>query len=132
MLLNNVRLTLPRSQRALQGWSRLVPPGQRLPMPKFMAYAIAGMLALRSQSSMAVWILLTFAAYLRPSESMRLVGRSLVPPVPMLSNQWGLIVNDAFSGVAGKTGLTDESVMISDGRLFPVLESLKRTRGPEE
>eukprot|EP00973_Karenia_brevis_P041867 5795432-Karenia_brevis.AAC.1 len=96
MLLNKVRLTLPRAQRALQGWGKLQPPGQRLPMPKFMAYAIAGMLAARNQHSMAVWVILAFAAYLRPSEAMRLVGRSLVRPVPLLSAQWGLIVNDAF------------------------------------
>eukprot|EP00973_Karenia_brevis_P055382 7700494-Karenia_brevis.AAC.1 len=71
-------------------------------------------------------------AYLRPSETLRLVELSLVKQVPRLSNQLGLIVNDASSGMAGKTCMMDKRVMISNGRLCPVLESLERTQGPEE
>jgi len=41
---------------------------------------------------------------------------------------WGLIINDAYMGIAGKTGLTDESVLISDPILFQCLSALSLTR----
>ena len=81
---------------------------------------------------MAAWIVLVFAAYLRPSEAMRLTGRCLVAPVSQLSLHWGILVNDAYLGVAGKTGMTDESVMIRDPLVFPILASLKRTHGDHQ
>eukprot|EP00973_Karenia_brevis_P027135 3742688-Karenia_brevis.AAC.1 len=89
--MNNVRATLPRASRALMGWTKLRPPGQRLSMPAFLAHAVAGLLAAKGLFAMGVWIVLTFSAYLRPSETMRLMGQSLVPPVSQLSKHWGLI-----------------------------------------
>mgnify|MGYP003841668243 CR=1 FL=1 len=61
---------------------------------------------------MAVWILIAFQGYLRPSECMRLRRRDLIRPVPGLSRHWGLIINAVESGVRSKIGTVDDSIML--------------------
>ncbi len=58
---------LPRVHRALQGWRKLRPPQQRLPMPRFAALAIAALMVQKGYPSMALWVALVFSCYLRPS-----------------------------------------------------------------
>ena len=68
--------------------------------------------------------------YLRPSECMRLTAQCLVAPVKGLSTSWGLTVNDCHQGVAGKTGILDESVLVQAPILDQCLEVLKATLAP--
>ena len=123
---------LPRVHRALQGWSKLAPSAQRLPIPRCLALAIAGLMIIHNQPAMAVFVMVSYVCYLRPSECMRLVGKSLVPPVQAQGPNfrfWGIVVHDADLGVAGKTGITDESVLIDmDDWLLPALQALRETR----
>jgi len=125
------RNVLPRTLRALDGWRKLVPPKMRLPLPKIAVGAVAGWLMFRRQLSMAAYVLVTFDAYLRPSEAYRLTGDSVVPPGSVAGPQqglWGLIVNDSKEGVPGKTGISDHSVLIDSVELFGLLEALKMAR----
>ena len=119
---------LPRTVRALQGWNQLRPPAQRLPIPRFVALNIAAVLAANGQAPMAAWVMITFSAYLRPSETMRLTAASLVPPVPKVCDLWAIIVSDWHQGIAGKTGIFDESILVTDQFLYPVLQGLKLAR----
>eukprot|EP00959_Pyramimonas_sp_CCMP1952_P107440 2246305-Pyramimonas_sp.AAC.1 len=56
----------------------------RLPLPRRAAFAIAGTLAAWGHPRMGLFVMLAFAAYLRPQEAFRLAGRHLVPPVAHL------------------------------------------------
>jgi hypothetical protein len=80
---------------------------------------------------MGVFVALVFHAYLRPSEAYRLRVSSLVPPIAGAGfSSWGIIVNDAKAGRPGKTGETDESVLVDAPELWPVLLALKANREP--
>ena len=81
---------------------------------------------------MGIFVMLSFSCYLRPSECIRLRGNSLVPPQPsagpMLAT-WGLILHDGDLGIAGKTGITDELVLVDlDAWLWPCLQILREQR----
>ena len=69
---------------------------------------------------------------MQPHEGFELLTQSLVPPNPVAVAQydaWAIIINDAFAGRAGKTGLMDESVVIDNDRiLWPVLAALRLAR----
>ena len=124
--------TLPRVHRALQGWTKMAPSAQRLPIPRCLAFAAAGIMIIHHHPSMAVFVMLIYVCYLRPSECMRLVGQSLVPPIRSQGRtfqSWGILVHDAELGIAGKTGITDESVLVDmDDWIFPCLQALYDTR----
>ncbi|CAK0826416.1 unnamed protein product [Prorocentrum cordatum] len=124
---------LPRAARALKGWSRLVPPQMRLPLPRLAMLAVVGLLIQDRRFAEAVFARLAFDACLRPSEAYRLVAASLVEPRAGSVDghqHWGMIVNDATTGGPGKTGATDESVIIDNASLWPFLQGLKRHRAP--
>ena len=110
---------------ALHGWRNFWQPMQRLPMPEFLIFVIAVQLAEKHLPQMSVWVLLTYSANLRSSETMKLIGKNLIAKILGLSKDWGLIINDAYRGLSGKTGMSDESMMITDRRLHPVMEALK-------
>jgi len=124
---------LPRAERALRGWKALVPPAQRLPVPRAVAGAIAGVMMNWNLPLMALCVLMSFAAYLRPGECHRLKGRDLVPPQPHAGRAhraWGLIVNNAEDGRPGKTGVTDEAIMMDKTPwLDSALAALRSIRG---
>ena len=83
---------------------------------------------LNHRAEMAIFVILSFSCYLRPSECIRLRGASLVPPQPQNGPSfasWGLILHDADLGIAGKTRITDESVLVDlDTMLWPCLRVL--------
>ena len=67
---------LHRAVRALRGWRNFRQPMQRVPMPEFLGFVIAGQLAEKHLPQMSVWVLLTYSAYLRPSETMKMIGKT--------------------------------------------------------
>ncbi|CAK0811879.1 unnamed protein product, partial [Prorocentrum cordatum] len=126
---------LPRAFRALQGWTKLVPPQMRLPLPRVAMFAIVGVLLSQGLLSQAVFVRIAFDAYLRPSEAYRLTAASLIAPRSGATEghqHWALLVNDAASGRPGKTGVTDESAIVDDPLLWPLLEALRQGRRAEE
>ena len=80
--LREVPQPLPRSSRANRTWNRVSPGGQRLPVPRLLALAIAGYLGMTGLAGMAGYVILVFVCYLRPGEAMRLLGRHLIRPPP--------------------------------------------------
>ena len=129
------KVLLPRSSRALEGWKVRTPPRMRLPIPRCAAAAIAGFLLHQGLIRMAIFVVLMFDAYLRPSECLRLTTKSLIPPVDGAQaphHQWGLIINDARDERPGKTGLLDESVMVDSPMVARLLQALKHVGSPDQ
>ncbi|CAK0882151.1 unnamed protein product [Prorocentrum cordatum] len=131
-LRNAWKVQWPRATRASVAWKRRVPAGAQLPMPKAAAMAVCLLLVEAGAPWMAVWVAMSFVAYLRPGETFRLEGGGLVPPSPAAGSQcrdWGLPLREVASLVPGKTGLRDESVLIDMGPwLIPALEYLRARR----
>ena len=109
------RQRFPRASRALDGWTKLLPPQQRLPLPMSAAGAIAGFMILTGKPAMAIFVLLSFITYMRPSECMRLTVQDIIAPHTqggVRFQNWGIIVNDLIEGVPGKTGHFDEAIVL--------------------
>ncbi|CAE8588770.1 unnamed protein product [Polarella glacialis] len=105
---------LPRSHRALKGWRKLAPPRSRKPSPFQVVAAHAVRLAARGKHHMALWVLVGFIAYLRPSENMKLKKRDLVKPRQGVTQFWGLLLCSSDSHLQSKNGASDESVMMDN------------------
>ncbi|OLP86219.1 Calcium-dependent protein kinase 3 [Symbiodinium microadriaticum] len=71
---------LPKVKQSLAGWAKLCPPRSRLPIP----YPVVALLAMHALSlglqEVALYLLLTFALYMRPNEGLRLRKMDLVRP----------------------------------------------------
>ncbi|CAK0792259.1 unnamed protein product, partial [Prorocentrum cordatum] len=121
------RTPCPRAARALTGWRKLVPPQMRLPLPRAAMASIVGVLISWKLFGMAVFARLMFDTYLRPSEAYRLTAGSVIRPRPDAARgygHWALIVNDACLDRPGKTGEMDESVIVDNPTLWPLLDAL--------
>ncbi|CAK0838172.1 unnamed protein product [Prorocentrum cordatum] len=115
--------------RAFSGAARM-----RLPLPRVAMFAIVGVLLAQGRLSEAVFVRLAFDTYLRPSEAYRLTAASLIAPRVGSRGgyqHWAILVNDAASGRPGKTGVTDESAIVDDPSLWPLLAALRDGRRPE-
>ena len=127
------RAPCPRAARALTGWRKLVPPQMRLPLPRAAMASIVGVLISWKLFGMAVFIRLMFDTYLRPSEAYRLTAGSVIRPRPdgaLGYGHWALIVNDACFDRPGKTGEMDESVIVDNQSIWPLLEALVHGKCP--
>ena len=108
---------LPRAGIVLLSYSRLRPPVQRLPLPWIVLLAICGIFLARNRVALALKMILSFKAYLRPGESDNLLVKGLVPPTPAAGEQyctWGLLLHPVEDAVPGKTGLFDEAIPLDD------------------
>ncbi|CAK0859145.1 unnamed protein product, partial [Prorocentrum cordatum] len=124
---------LPRASRASAAWKRRAPGKTRLPLPRPAVYAIAGWLISHGQLGVACWVVLAVAAYLRPAEAQGLTRESLVPPAPAAGagySCWALLMHPLERGVAGKTGHYDDSVLIDQAPLWPVLAAMRLATPP--
>ena len=125
---------LPRASRAMQAWRRRAPTLTRLPIPRAVMFALAGVLIAWQQAPMAAWLAIAFSAYLRPAEAQRLTTDSIVEPSASAGPAyqfWGLLLHPADRGQAGKTGAFDESILFDlDLYLVPVLMALRLRGGP--
>lgn len=147
--MNPLKEKVPRSIRAVAGWRKLAPGQQGLPLPKVALGSILGVImycfshnismiptadAVGMQIVLALYM--SFVMYLRPCECMGLEGRHLVAPIAAAGAQyqmWGVLLGDSGMGLFGKTGISDESVLLDqDPWLHPHLMALKAARGPQE
>jgi len=95
--------------------------------------SIVGVLISWKLFGMAVFIRLMFDTYLRPSEAYRLTAGSVIRPRPdgaLGYGHWALIVNDACFDRPGKTGEMDESVIVDNQSIWPLLEALVHGKCP--
>ena len=120
---------LPRTRRALQGWSKLEPQQTRPPLPWALVSALTiQMLEMREMIAAAA-VLLMFTAYLRPGECLDLHVGDLVMPVPGMAH-FALHLHPAERREQSKVGLSDESLLL-DSPMMPwlgkVIQQLPRT-----
>lgn len=133
--LAGAKASMPRSSRALLGWRKLVPPQMRLPITRPAMLGIVGWLVANHQFGIALFTRIMFDTYLRPSEAYHLTAGAVVRPRPHASEgyrHFALIVNDAVTNRAGKTGETDESVIVDNETLWPLLQALIEGKQPHE
>ncbi|CAE7239903.1 unnamed protein product [Symbiodinium sp. CCMP2592] len=92
---------LPKVKQSLAGWSKLCPPRSRLPIP----YAVVALLALHALSlgllEIAIYLLLTFSLYMRPSEGLRLRKKDVVRPSSRQAGfqHWSVVLHPLEVGV---------------------------------
>ncbi|CAE7232165.1 unnamed protein product, partial [Symbiodinium sp. CCMP2592] len=105
---------LPKVKQSLAGWSKLCPPRSRLPIP----YAVVALLALHALSlgllEIAIYLLLTFSLYMRPSEGLRLRKKDVVRPSSRQAGfqHWSVVLHPLEVGVCSKTQEFDECLQL--------------------
>ncbi|CAK0857379.1 unnamed protein product, partial [Prorocentrum cordatum] len=126
---------LPRAHRAAAAWARRAPGRTRLPLPRRVVFAIAGVLLRDGHSRLAICILVMFACYLRPGEAAKLRRRHLIAPsasAGTLYQYFGLLLHESGKD-PGKTGVNDESILFDrEGWLAPLLAALKLSTLPDQ
>ncbi|CAK0855849.1 unnamed protein product, partial [Prorocentrum cordatum] len=133
-----LRRGLPLATAAVTGWRRLEKPLSRPPVPRSLAVLMALRLCSDGKADYALFLLLTFETYVRPSEALSLVGLQLVPPVPNERGAcqfWTILIRASELDVLGKTGEFDTSVALDLPRhrlLESALRLLKANRGERE
>ena len=121
---------VPRFWRALWGYRRRAPARSRKPRTWPEVAALANWLVLRGHYSKAVWLLVCWGGYLRPSDCMRLRRCDFVPPMSGISDRWCLNLNPAEEGHTSKTGVSDEALIWDDLEVTwmgPVFQALRET-----
>jgi len=104
-------LGLPRALQAMRGWRRRVPARARLPLPWEIVALIAARLIDMGQLRAAMYVLITFAGYLRPSEALRAQGAHLIPQTPGgVCDGWSLVLHPRELAVPSKTQVYDEVI----------------------
>ena len=124
---------LPRSMRALKGWSRLAPAATRQPLPWIVCMAIGNTLLAQSGIAHAIAWLLMVDCYLRPSEALRLRTEQFILPTGRLHmDSVALHLNPQELRIRSKTGELDESVIISRRWFSDAVATWirRRPRGP--
>ena len=105
---------LPKVKQSLAGWSKLCPPRSRLPIP----YPVVALQAMHALSlgllEMAIYLLLTFALYMRPSEGLRLRKMDVVRPSSRQAGFqfWSVVLHPLEMGVSSKTQEYDECLQL--------------------
>ena len=105
---------LPKVKQSLAGWAKLCPPRSRLPIP----YPVVALLAMHALSlglqEVALYLLLTFALYMRPSEGLRLRKMDFVRPSSKQAGfqYWSVVLHPWEVGLSSKTQEFDECLQL--------------------
>ena len=83
--------SLPRTQRSLKGWRSLCPGHSRRPVPWAAWCAVMAEMVRRGSLDMAMFVLLSLEAYLRPSEALSLIFANLMPGTAQGVQSWVLL-----------------------------------------
>ena len=122
-------LRLPREARARQGFHRLAPGCSRAPLAIMIVAALAMAVAAgRSPAAreMALAIILSFSAYLRPGELLRLRPSDVVPPTGPKGSPLdvtAIIISPIERLEPSKTNTYDDTILL-DSIDFPNLGSM--------
>ena len=106
-------MTLPFASNALRRW-RLEAPGRtRLPLPWEVVCLSALQLVHMGMFTTALYVMLCFSAYLRPSEPFSISGKRIVEPVPGTRHKyWSVTLHPWEDGWVNKKLQVDETVLI--------------------
>ena len=100
---------IPRAWRAVKGFRRLAPPRSRVAETLPVVAAIATGLVRSGQLEMALWTLISFGLYLRPSENMQLLEKDLIEPQQPVKF-WTFLLCPEDRGLVSKTGVSDDTI----------------------
>ena len=121
---------LPRVARTLKGWHRHCPARSRVPAPWIVVAMIVVEMLRMGEPAMACWVVISFWAYLRPSECMRLRRKDLIPPVPRVTRHWSLLVAPSEAGIlTTKVGEQDDTIVWDSQEVLWMQELLRELRG---
>ena len=126
------QLTIPRTCRALRGWSKLSPAKSRPPLPKCAVAGLMALLLVRREPGMCLWVALAFVAYLRAGEAFGLHVEDLLTPTLGINAHWAVSLCPLSRGKASKTGIYDDTVGLDREdflELGPALRGLPRPPG---
>ncbi|CAE7422123.1 unnamed protein product [Symbiodinium natans] len=138
LLGRNTGHLMPRTARALKGWSLAAPSRQRLPIPLEGLGCIMGILIAAGLVEMALRLFIQFSCYLRPGECSNLLCKQLVAPqATALAGQafryWAILLHPIEDGVPGKTNMFDATVLLdSDAWMDPLLRGLLSKKSPDD
>lgn len=110
------RHMLPRTRRALHGWSKTEPQKTRPPLPWPLIAAMTLAMLKKGRAHAAAGVLLMFSAYLRPGEMLDLQIGDLVAPMPG-KTCFSLHLHPAERREQSKVGLSDESMLLDSQNL---------------
>ena len=107
---------MPRTIKALKGWTRLTPSISRWPLPWTMVAAALVTLWRRRKPVVVAAIALSYVAYLRPGGLATLRVRNLVGPIRPRSTgatgRFSLVIREEESGIPSKSHTFDDSVIL--------------------
>ncbi|CAE8610344.1 unnamed protein product, partial [Polarella glacialis] len=117
----DLKESLPRSRRSLQGYRKLDPGLSRPPMAWELVALIA--LTMISKDVMgALAVLVMFVTYIRPGEALSLKESDLIPPSAS-STFHSLNLHSSDRAELSKMGMADESMLL-DSQILPYLGEL--------
>ncbi|CAE8638556.1 unnamed protein product, partial [Polarella glacialis] len=117
----DLKESLPRSRRSLQGYRKLDPGLTRPPMAWELVALIA--LTMISKDVMgALAVLVMFVTYIRPGEALSLKESDLIPPSAS-STFHSLNLHSSDRAELSKMGMADESMLL-DSQILPYLGEL--------
>ena len=128
----NKKGVFPAATRSLRGWTRRSRGSVVDPVPFGVVAMLAIFFAENNLIRLAVFVLLGFDTYLRPSELLSLGASSVHAPArragPMFARSWSIVVAPATGDAETKTRLKDVTIIIGDVRphLLPVFEKFFR------
>ncbi|CAK0810952.1 unnamed protein product, partial [Prorocentrum cordatum] len=108
---------LPRVLRALKGWKTLAPPRARLPLPWPVVALVADWMVANGFLAAARATVLTFALYLRPSETLSSRVKSVARPVrasPRHLSKYSILLLPAELEARSKTKDSDISILLDN------------------
>lgn len=107
---------LVRAWRCIDGWEKLTPSLTRMPCPWECACGIAVQLSRNGYLHMAVWWLVIFDAYARPSGGLGLRLKDAIAPAPAAGFPTAAVnLNASDSGHPSKTNTRDDIIRFSTG-----------------
>ena len=109
-------LDMPRTMKALKGWSRLTPSSSGWPLPWTMVAAAMVTLWRRKKPVVAAAVVLSYRANLRPGELTTLRVRNLVksirPGTAGATGRFLLVIREEQSDIPSKTLTFDDFVIL--------------------
>ena len=130
-------MQIPRSAQALKGWTKLCPGKTKRPWPWCVVAAIACVMVWLGHPDMARYWVLMVDIFGRPSETLRLRCRQIIPPVRVDFEQAAAAkyervavhLHPDYYGIRSKTAELDDSVLIDRPELGDLMEEWTRRLG---
>ncbi len=123
---------LHRAQRAQIGFCKKAPDKSRLPIPLVVACAVAKeIVSVGDDWRAAAAVMMQFVLYLRPGEVLSIRARDLQAPLPRHSGglaHWSVLLHPAEAGVASKTGVFDEAMVMDNPDYLDLVQVWRRLK----